>query len=217
MSFIIQGVIFDMDGVLVDSEPYIAEAAVRMFAEHGVTVDAEEFKAFTGMGEDRFLGGVAKIYGFEIDIPRDKARTYQIYLELIRGHLGPLAGVIDFVAKCRDRNLRLAIASSADWVKVEGNLHQIGLAPSLFDAVVCGNDVERKKPSPDIFLLAARRLELDPKQCLIIEDAVAGVEAAKAAGGRCLGLTTTFSREQLSKADWIVPDLSYATDEVLDW
>ena len=213
----LQGVVFDMDGVLVDSEPFIAEAAIRMFAEKGASVRPEEFRPFVGTGEDRFLGGVAEARGIPFDAPRDKARTYAIYLDLIPGRLHPLPGVRDFVAECRRRGLKLAVASSADAIKVEGNLRELGLPASTFDAVVDGSQVARKKPHPDIFLEAIRRLGLDPASCLVIEDAIAGVAAAKAAGARCLGLTTTFTPEQLAAADWIAPDLENVPEGALDW
>jgi HAD superfamily hydrolase (TIGR01509 family) len=213
------GVIFDMDGVLVESEPFIAEAAVRMFAEKGVAVRPEDFRPFIGTGEDRFLGGVAEAQGVTLDMPRDKARTYEIYLELIPGRLEPLPGVAEFIARCRARGPKLAVASSADRVKVEGNLRELGLPPGTFDAVVVGEDVARKKPAPDIFLEAARRLGLDPASCLVIEDAVSGVAAARAAGCRCLGLTTSFTSDQLMAAGavWTAADLASAAGAVLNW
>src|SRR6185437_5723672 len=92
-AFSIAGVIFDMDGVLLESEPFIAAAAVKMFAEKGVAVAPEEFRPFIGTGEDRFLGGVAEARGVTLDMPRDKVRTYEIYLDLIAGRLEALPGV----------------------------------------------------------------------------------------------------------------------------
>jgi HAD superfamily hydrolase (TIGR01509 family) len=218
-AYVIAGVIFDMDGVLVESEPFIAEAAVQMFAEKGVAVRPEDFRPFIGTGEDRFLGGVAEARGVTLDMPRDKARTYAIYLELIRGRLEPLPGVAEFIERCRARGLRLAVASSADRVKVEGNLRELGLPEGTFDAVVVGEDVARKKPAPDIFLEAARRLGLEPSTCLVIEDAVSGVSAARVAGCRCLGITSSFSAGQLTAAGagWTAENLASAPDVVLDW
>lgn len=210
----LQGVILDMDGVLVDSEPFIKEAGVRMFAEKGFTVRPDDFLPFVGTGEDHFLGGVAEKYGLAFDLERDKARTYEIYLELIRGRLRALPGVSSFLGQCRARHLKVAVASSADAVKVEGNLHEIGLPPDRFDAIVNGSQVERKKPAPDIFLTAARRLGLPPESCLIVEDAVAGVAAAKAAGARCLALTTSFPADRLRAADWIAADLAHVPPDV---
>jgi HAD superfamily hydrolase (TIGR01509 family) len=212
----LQGVIFDMDGVLVDSEPFIKEAGVRLFAEKGFTVRSEDFTPFVGTGEDHLLGGVAEKYGLPFDARRDKARTYAIYLELIRGRLRPLPGVFSFLDACRARHLKVAVASSADAVKVEGNLHEIGLPPDTFDVLVNGSQVERKKPAPDIFLTAAQRLGLAPAACLVVEDAVAGVAAAKAAGARCLALTTSFPAERLTAADWIVADLAHAPPNLLE-
>ncbi|WP_435009070.1 HAD-IA family hydrolase [Tundrisphaera lichenicola] len=213
----LRGVIFDMDGVLVDSEPFIAEAAIRMFAEKGFPLVPEDFHPFVGMGEDRFIGGPAEARGIPLDPARDKARTYSIYLELIRGRLHPLPGVREFVARCRERGLRLAVASSADAIKVEGNLREIGLPSTNFDAIVTGSEVDRKKPAPDLFLEAARRLGLDPGSCLVIEDAVVGVAAARAAGSRCLALTTSFPREKLADADWVATDLSGSTRDATAW
>ncbi len=213
----LRGVILDMDGVLVNSEAFIADAATRMFAEKGYRVRAEEFRPFIGTGEDRFIGGVAERRGIPLDPARDKARTYEIYLELIRGKLQPLPGVQKFVETCRARNLVIAVASGADAVKVEGNLREVGLSPNLFAAIVDGTQVVRKKPAPDIFLEACRRLALRPATCLVVEDAVAGVAAAKAAGARCLALTTSCDATQLALADWIAPDLSGVPAEALDW
>jgi HAD superfamily hydrolase (TIGR01509 family) len=210
----LRGVILDMDGVLVDSEPLIKEAATRMFAEKGVTVHVEDFEPFVGTGENHLLGGVAEKHGVHLDLLRDKARTYAIYLDLIPGRLKPLPGVFEFIAECRRRRLKLAVASSADAVKVEGNLHELGLPPSAFDVLVNGSQVERKKPAPDLFLTAAARLGLDPRDCLVVEDAVAGVAAAKAAGSRCLALTTSFPAAALSAADWIAPNLAHVPPAV---
>jgi HAD superfamily hydrolase (TIGR01509 family) len=213
----IKGVIFDMDGVLVDSEPFICQAAIRMFAELGHTVQPEDFLPFVGAGEDRYIGGVAEKYGIEFDLSSTKDRTYAIYGEIVKGRLKPLDGVHRFIDKARAKGLKLAIASSADSVKVNINLREIGLNPSTFDAVVCGADVEKKKPNPDIFLLAAERIHLSPGECLVVEDAVNGVKAAKAAGARCLALTTSFSREELAGADWFAPNLAEAPEECLNW
>lgn len=97
------------------------------------------------------------------------------------------------------------------------NLREIGLSTETFDATVNGLEVERKKPFPDIFIIAAQKLGFSPLECLVVEDAINGVEAAKAAGARCLGLTTSFTPEQLYKADWIASTLKYAPDEAISW
>lgn len=207
------GVLFDMDGVLCDSEPFICQAACRMFREqHGVTVRPEDFQPFVGTGENRYLGGVATHYGVRFDQEADKARTYAIYLELIRGRLQPLAGVRSFITACQARGLRLALASSADAVKVRGNLAELGLPPDTFATCVDGLMVARRKPAPDLFLLAAERLGLSPLTCLVVEDAPSGLVAARAAGCRALGICSSFAAEELrdAGAEWIACDLSEA-------
>ena len=211
------GVIFDMDGVLCDSEPFIYEASRRMFAEtYGVNPKEADFHPFVGAGEDRFIGGVAEKYGIRLDAERDKARTYAIYLEIIRGKLKPLPGVGEFVRRCRERGLKIAVASAADAVKVAGNLREIGLAPETFDAILTGSDVRRKKPDPEIFLAAAARLGLRAETCLVIEDAPNGLRAGKSAGAACLGLTTKFDAAILraAGADWTAPDLAHAPKDI---
>lgn len=213
---LLRGVILDMDGVLVDSEPFIRDAAMQFFAEKGLKVQPEDFAPFVGTGENRYIGGVAEKYGLALDLERDKARTYAIYLELIRGRLQPLPGVFSFLAECRRHHLKLAVASSADAVKVEGNLREIGFPSGTFDAVVNGSEVARKKPHPDLFLAAAAGLGLPAEDCLVVEDAVAGVAAAKAAGARCLALTTSFPADRLTGADWIAPNLAHVPAAIWD-
>ena len=212
-----KGVIFDMDGVLVDSEPFICKAAMMMFAERGLEVQPQDFHPFIGTGEDRFIGGVAEKYNFSLDIERDKKRTYDIYLDIIKGQLKPLPGTLEFITLCRKMGKKIAIASSADMRKVEGNLIEMGLSLESFDAVLVGNDVEHKKPSPDIFVLAVERIGLSPCQCLVVEDAVTGVIAAKSAGAKCLAITSSFSVEQLRDADFFAKDLSAVPNEAINW
>jgi HAD superfamily hydrolase (TIGR01509 family) len=211
------GVIFDMDGVLVDSEPFICRAACQMFAELGLKVRPEDFIPFIGTGENRYIGGPAEKYGYVLDLPKAKKRTYDIYLEIIRGALRPLPGVYAFIEQCRRAGKKIAVASSADRRKVEGNLREIGLADDVFDAVVSAEDAEHKKPAPDLFLAAAKRMGLETRQCLVVEDAVSGVQAARAAGARCLALTTSFPQEALNGADFFAANLAEAPEEVLHW
>ena len=205
------GVIFDMDGVLCDSEALICEAAVGMFrAQYGIDVHADDFTPFIGTGEDRYIGGVAEKHGVTLDRDADKAKTYEIYLDIIRGRLQPLPGAVGFVANCKQRGMKVAVATSADRVKMAGNLAEIGLPPESFDACVTGNDVQHKKPAPDIFVKAAEMLGLDPAVCLVVEDAQSGCQAAKAAGTMCLGVTSSFNDQTLrdAGADWTARDLT---------
>lgn len=196
----IRAVIFDMDSVLADSEPLINAAAIAMFRENGLVVQSEDFLPFVGAGEDRYIGGVAEKYRFPLDLPEAKRRTYEIYLDLVPLQLEAIPGVHDLVRTCRNTGLRVAVASSADEIKVAANLGKIGLPMEFWDAVVTGEQVKHKKPAPDIFLSAARNLGVNPAACVVVEDAVNGIRAAKAAGMRCIAVTQTFPAERLQEA-----------------
>ena len=198
-----RAVVFDMDGVLTDSEPLINAAAVAMFRERGVVVEPDDFLPFVGTGENRYIGGVAEKHGVELAIEEAKKRTYEIYLALVPDRLHAFPGAVDFVWSCRRAGLKTAVASSADLIKIEANLHKIGLPPQSWDAVVSAEDVVHKKPAPDIFLAAARKLGVTPESCVVIEDAVNGVQAAKAAGMFCVAVAQTFPAEKLSAADCV--------------
>ncbi len=213
----LEGVLFDMDGVLVDTEELIARASVEMFREKGLTVTKEDFLPFVGTGEVRYLGGVAEKYGFPLDVMEAKKRVYEIYGEIAHDNLRVLPGVHAFIERCRRQGLRLAVATSADRVKMLINLREGGLPEAWFDALITAEDVVHKKPAPDIYLKAAEKLGLPPGRCLVVEDAPAGITAGKKAGARVLALTTSFPAERLKEADWITTDLSRVPEEALAW
>lgn len=213
----IKAVLFDMDGVLVDSEEYICKAAIEMFREHGLIVKPEDFIPFVGTGENRYIGGVAEKYNFPLVIDRDKKRTYEIYARIVRNKLKPLHGVEEFINICKKKKLKTAVATSADEIKMNINLREIGFPAEIFDVTVNGLQIERKKPHPDIYLKAAQLLGVDPSECLVVEDAPSGIQAAKAAGMKCLAVMSSFSEKELSDADWIVKNLISVPEEVLEW
>ena len=206
-----------MDGVLVDSEPYICQAAIMMFDELGICVTPDDFIPFVGMGENRYLGGVAESYGIAVDIEKVKARTYEIYDVIVRGKLSALPGVTEFISSCLKKGFKLALATSADRVKMDITLREIGIQKDLFNSIITGLDVENKKPFPDIYIKAAQSIGLDPRECLVVEDAVSGIKAGKSAGCKCLAITSSFDSAILNEADWICESLINVPEEVLNW
>lgn len=206
-----KAVIFDMDGVLADSEPLINAVAVAMFRERGLVVQPEDFLPFVGTGENRYLGGVAEKYGFPLEIAAAKKRTYEIYLDLVPRQLRAFPGAQELVGACKRAGLKIAVASSADLIKIDANLRQIGLPPDSWDAVVSAEDALHKKPAPDLFLAAARELGIAPADCVVIEDAINGIQAAKSAGMRCVAVAQTFPAEQLGAADRVRSALTSVT------
>lgn len=213
----LKAVLFDMDGVLVDSEEFICKAAIEMFREKGLIVQPEDFIPFVGTGENRYIGGVAEKYNFHVDIQEVKKRTYEIYGTIVRNKLKPLPGVKEFINSCKDRNLKIAVATSADEVKMRINLREIGLPVETFDVTVNGLQIERKKPYPDIYLKAAELLGVPPENCLVVEDAPSGIKAARAAGMKCLAVMSSFSEKELKDADWIVKNLTLVPKKVLEY
>ena len=206
-----------MDGVLVDSEAFICKAAILMFMELNVNATPEDFQPFLGMGENKYLGGVANKHSKVIDIDKVKARTYKIYEDLVRGNLYPLPGAHEFISLCRKKAFKLALATSADRIKMVVSLKEIGLAEDTFHSIVTGLDVENKKPFPDIYVQAAKNIGLEPYECLVIEDAISGIKAAKAAGCRCLAVTSSFDASVLQQADWICDSLLSVPEEAINW
>ncbi|GJP46592.1 hypothetical protein CLOM_g5865 [Closterium sp. NIES-68] len=197
----VRAVLFDMDGVLCDSEDPSREAAVALFAEMGVAVTAQDFVPFMGTGEANFLGGVARVYGVKgFDTEKAKKRFFEIYIHrFARPNSGiGFPGALKLVDECRAAGLRTAVASSADRVKVDANLAAAGIPLDRFDAIVSADKFERLKPFPDIFFAAANELGVPTHQCVVIEDALAGVQAATAAGMRSIAVTTTLSAGSLA-------------------
>jgi HAD superfamily hydrolase (TIGR01509 family) len=204
----VKAIIFDMDGVLTDSEPLIAEAAIRMFEEKGHTVRADDFHPFVGAGENRYIGGVAEKHGIPLDIPSAKQRMYEIYLGLAPGRLKSFPGAVELVRHCRTTGFAVAVASSADRIKVEANLRLIALPTPGWNAVIAAEDVARPKPEPDIFLAAAARMGVRPDECVVVEDAPNGIRAARAAGMTCFAVAHTFPPDRLREAHRVFRSIS---------
>jgi HAD superfamily hydrolase (TIGR01509 family) len=203
------GILFDMDGVLVDSEPVITASACEALNRCGVPAKHEDFKPFTGMGENRFIGGVAEKYGRAFELPM-KALCYEIYGELVDRELEIYPGTKPMLEAFKAQGRVMALASSADLIKVRHNLRVAEIPFSTFAAVLTGDDVARKKPFPDIYLMAAEKSGVLASDCVVVEDAVSGVQAAKAAGAYAIGVTTSFDEAALREAgaDAVIHDIS---------
>ena len=195
----LKSVIFDMDGVLIDSEEAITLAALEALKFWGVNAEFDDFKQFTGMGENKFIGGVAAKYGVEYTLDM-KDKTYEIYVATAAERVQVYPWSKAVLTGMETRGIKIALASAADLTKVECNLKCIGVNPDIFTSIVTGSDVEHKKPHPEIFLTAAKNAGFNPAETIVVEDALSGVKAAKAAGMLCLALTTSFDEQALRGA-----------------
>ena len=193
-----KAILFDMDGVLIESEYLMRASAIRALADYGVTARHEDFLEFTGMGEDRFVGGVAEKHGLVYKTEM-KGLAYDYFGQKVKEEAHVPAGVKEMLEALHGMGLTLAVCSAADLRKVRYNLMAIGVEETIFSALVTGSDVARKKPFPDIYLEGARRIGMDPEDCLVIEDAISGIQAAHAAGKDAVGVPTTFSQEVLQE------------------
>jgi HAD superfamily hydrolase (TIGR01509 family) len=188
-------VIFDMDGVLVDSEPFGFEALRRVMARYGLPYGEEENAEFLG----RTTLDSCQILRERHRLPEAAETLADWYVEgmleqIARGPI-PMAGVPEVLRRIRAAGYRMALASSAEVRVIDANLTALGLRP-LFDAVVSGTQVARGKPAPDVVLAAAERLGAPPATCLVVEDSRNGLLAAKAAGMRCAVVPCAHTRHQ---------------------
>jgi HAD superfamily hydrolase (TIGR01509 family) len=210
----IQAVIFDMDGVIVDSEPYSMQALIDILRQYGVEPRAEELRRSYGRRvRDDFIDYFSR-YGVTAEVTLAIAHKHARYFHLAAGQLRAFPGVLSLLKRLHDQGYHLALASSGDRVKVAFGMQALRLN-GTFEVIVSGDDVSHSKPDPEIYLTAARRLGVSPADCLAIEDAPAGVEAAKRAGMRCLAVTNSVAREQLQSADFIVDSLAGDLSSVL--
>ena len=191
-----KAILFDMDGVLIESEFLMRHSAIQALAEWGIEAKHEDFREFTGMGEDMFVGGVAQKYGHTYTYDM-KDRAYDYFGAQVKELAHVPEGVKEMLMALHEKGLVMAVCSAADLRKVRYNIQAIGVDESIFAALVTGSDVERKKPFPDIYLKGAQLIGMDPKDCLVVEDAVSGIKAAHAAGMDAVGVPTTFSKEEL--------------------
>lgn len=201
----IKAIIFDMDGVLVNSEPVITQAAIEALRELGADPKEEDFIPFVGTGEDSFIGGVAKKYDIKYHKGM-KNRTYDIYDEIVFEKIGLYDGVSEALSKLKNKGYVLALASAADKRKVIINLKAANIDMNIFNVVLSGDDVINKKPAPDVYNLAAERLKIDNDKCIVVEDALKGILSAHSANMKVIGITTAFTKEQMTEggADYIM-------------
>lgn len=194
----VRAILFDMDGVLIDSEELMAKSGILALREFGVEASASDFLPFVGRGEDRYIGGVAEKHGVRYDTAM-KDRAYDYYGQMVQAEATVPEDTLPTLKALHARGIKMAICSSADRVKVLYNLRAIGADESLFGAIVTGSDVERKKPAPDIYLKGASLLGKQPEDCLVVEDAPSGIQAAHAGGIRAAGIASSFSAQELTQ------------------
>lgn len=200
----IKGIIFDMDGVIIDSEPLYIDYDYKFFNNLGANISKEDLLTFVGCPARVIISEIIKKYNIT-SIPYEKIlRLHSAGYELIltQNHKLTLCeGVIDWLQYFKDNNYPIAIASSTINSKIGIVLERFNLK-EFFNVYVGGDEIENGKPNPDIFIKAAQMLNLKPRECMVIEDSTNGVKASKAAGCYTVGyLNNGENTQDLSKAD----------------
>ncbi|GAJ23288.1 unnamed protein product, partial [marine sediment metagenome] len=206
----IAAVIWDMDGVLADTAPHHLLAWQETFAKRGINFTEADFKRGFGIRNDAIIKNTLgeQVTPEEIEaIAREKEATFR---RIIGKDIKPLPGALELVKALDEGGISMAIASSTTIENIHLIVGSLGIA-DYFKAVITGHDVSEGKPSPQVFLLAAQRLGAEPKNCIVIEDAVAGVKAAKSAGMYCVAVSNSHPQEKLNEADLIVASLEMVT------
>ncbi len=207
------GLIFDVDGVIADTEPLNARVTIRVLEEmYGLRgLKPEDFAAGVGRGAEAYVKAGAHSHGLELSDEQAKAaaRLRERYLieALHQEPLPAFPGVLDLIQAALSRpEFRLAIATSASR-DLSRAILESARVPYQQMAYVSGSEVKKKKPDPELFLAAARRMSLAPARCVVFEDAPSGVQAARAAVAHCIAVTNTVPAGELAGADLVCDSL----------
>jgi beta-phosphoglucomutase len=201
------GVIFDLDGVLVNTGPFHKQSWYDLAAREGFQMSDELFYTTFGMQNYQIIPQLANRPLTRAEIDRLSDWKEARYRELIKGRLVLLPGVKDLLACLKASGFLLAVGSSTPRVNLDFMLDETS-CHDYFDAIVTGEEVKNGKPAPDTFLKAAEKLHLPPACCVVIEDAVQGIQAAKAAGMKVIAITTTRPKKDLAAADRIIDSMT---------
>jgi HAD superfamily hydrolase (TIGR01509 family) len=204
-----KAVIFDMDGVIIDSEPLHAIADNQILKDSGITAPDGYFDRFAGWTNQSMWDEIMKDY--KLPISQEEISELQLPLKiklLQEGDYRPIAGIIELMERILELGFPMAIASSSPVQFIEAVIEKLGLRKYI-RYWLSGEDVINSKPAPDIFLKVAEVLNVDPGECLVIEDSASGVAAAKRAGMKCIGYQNPNSGQQdLSGADQTIKYIS---------
>ena len=211
-----RGVIWDLDGVIIDSADLHFDAWRETLAKHGISMDREQFEQGFGRRNDDIIAGIIKrtMPPEEISaIGREKEATYR---RMVAGHTRFFPGVIELMSSLKESGFKQAVASSAPADNLTLIIREMKLEPFI-SALVDASGVSKGKPDPEVFLKAAEKLGLPPTACLVIEDAVAGVEAARRGGMAVIAVSNTHPKEKLGAADLVLSSLGdVEPSQVLD-
>ncbi len=200
-------VIFDMDGVLADTGPIHFESWVKLGRKLGIEFTKEFFEQTFGQKSPTITRKLVSPEADEEHIEEWSDFKEKTYREIVRDKLVPLPGVLEILADLKSKGFKLAVGSSGPSENVDLLLTSLKIK-YYFDVIITAAEVKKGKPEPDVFLIVAKTLNINPKNCIVIEDAPVGIEAAKRAEMKTIALTTTHNKEELLDADLIINNLT---------
>ena len=204
----IEAIIFDLDGLMADSEPLARDAWRAFLTHYGHTLDEETINAMLGLRMMDTARLAKERFDLPLTVEQIATQRSDLFLASLAGNLKPMPGLGELLEAVDARGLRRAVATSSSGFYAPVALREIGAADG-FEAIVTGDTVPQGKPAPDIYLAAAEALALPPAACLALEDSPKGVQAAKAAGMRCIAIPNALTAGlNLGAADEILPSLS---------
>ena len=184
-----RAVIFDMDGVLIDSEPCHLESTNMVLSRYGAHLSATENEKYLGWNEAAYWQALVERFDLPEPATMLAELRHEIIVDMLKARVPVAPGVVDFLGALRERDVVLAVASSSDRAVIDHVLDK-GAMASFFAAIAAGDEVTRSKPDPEIFLLAAQRLGIDPSMSIVFEDAPHGARGALDAGMGCVRVVT---------------------------
>jgi len=202
----LEAVLWDMDGVIADTADYHYRAWQSIFKERGVEFSKADFMRYFGRRHDTIVRFALSDSLSPEEFQAISERKQALYRRLISRNIIPLPGAIELIKSLHAHDIKTAIGSSAVPENIEVILRGLGIE-NCFQAIAYGTEVAEGKPSPLIFQLAAKKLGVKPAGCVVIEDAIAGVTAAKRAGMKCLAVTNSHPVDKLQNADLVVDSL----------
>ncbi len=205
------GVLWDLDGVIVDTRELHFSTWVEIAERYSIPFSREAFDNVFGMNNSDTLAKLTGTQPTREKVERIAGDKEALFRDRMKGQLQPLRGVKKWLDRFQSWECPQAVASSAPMLNIEGIVEELGIR-AYFETLVSGMNMQGK-PAPDVFLKAAQRIKIPPKNCVVIEDAVVGVEAAKNAEMFCVAVTTTTSPEKLHKADRVVESLDLLPDD----
>jgi len=211
----LKAIIFDLDGVLVDSVTYGWESFSILLKDHGIHFSGDYIKKHLGTSLRDKLDLWKKDFGIDLDLQEFNKKSLEIQFQLMKDELKPNSFITELLNNALKKNIKLGVSTTSMKHRAEKILEMLEIRDK-FQTVMAGEDVEKHKPSPDSYLETARKLEVKPTECVVVEDSLIGIKAAKSAKMKVVALVTKYyNAEELKEADLIINSLSELSVERL--